>query len=77
MDKKQYHSSSLAPDGPDILVESMDEIEQEYAIELNHEWVCPRCLTPLSTANIDRLNNGLLVHCDQCGIWMRPEPFMG
>ena len=77
MDKKRPHSAMIAQTGPEIFIEKLEENGQDFVIELNHKWVCPRCYTPLSTANLNRLNNGLLVHCDQCGIWMRQEPFMG
>jgi DNA-directed RNA polymerase subunit RPC12/RpoP len=77
MDKTRPTPTIIEHNGPEPSIEHLDESEQDFAIELNHEWVCPRCLTPLSSANLDRLNNGRLAHCDYCGIWMRPEPFTG
>lgn len=77
MDKERPYSSLMKQNGPEIIIGNKDENGQDFAIELDHKWVCPRCYNPLSTANIDRLNNGLLAHCGQCGIWMRQEPFLG
>jgi ribosomal protein L37AE/L43A len=77
MDRKHFSPVTKEQNGPEPITERIDEDLQDFAIELNHKWVCPKCLTPLSTANLTRLNNGFLVHCDHCGYWMRPEAFTG